>query len=293
MPRRDANVGERVMDPGDYLRHWGLAEAPFGLDADPRFAYERADHQEGLARVLFGITQLGGLVMITGEIGSGKTLLAQTVTRALDSEGLRVGQVANPQRTAAALLGQVLIAIGADTSPGSAARRAERIRARLSMAHSQGRRVVLLIDEAQRLDPRALDEVRMLTNPSGGVPGMPVVLLGQPELTGRVDKQPQVSQRVVVRYHLGNMTADEVDAYIAHRTRVAGAGGRLISKRAARAVHRETEGVPRLVNMLLANALFVGAERGEQQVTEDTIRDLADDRRASIAAATRNGGGPG
>ncbi len=283
MPRRDAS--ERANGPDWYLRHWGLAEAPFGLDADPRFAYERADHQEGLARVLFGITQLGGLVVITGEIGAGKTLLSETVVQALDSEGLRVGQVANPQRTAAALLGQILLAIGAESSSGSAAKRSERIRSRLSMAHSQGRRVVLVIDEAQRLEPRALDEVRMLTNPAGGVPGMPVVLLGQPELTARVDRQPQISQRVVVRYHLGPMTADEVDGYIAHRTRVAGASTRLVSKRATRAVHRETGGVPRLVNMLLANALFVAAERGEQQVTEDTVRDLADDRRASIGAA--------
>lgn len=285
MPRRDATAGEQVLGPDGYLRHWGLAEAPFGLDADPRYAFERADHREGLARILFGITQLGGLVVITGEIGAGKTLLSQTVTRALDSEGLRVGEVANPQRTAAALLGQILVAIGSESSAGSAAKRAERIRARLSMAHTQGRRIVLVIDEAQRLDPRALDEVRMLTNPSAGVPGMPVVLLGQPELTARIARQPQVSQRVVVRYHLGPMSADEVDGYIAHRTRVAGAGRRLVSKRATRAVHEETGGVPRLVNMLLANALFVAAERGDEQVNEDTIRDLADDRRASIAAA--------
>lgn len=286
MPRRDATLDERALDGVAYLRHWGLAEPPFALDADPRFAFERADHQEGLARVLFGITQLGGLVMITGEIGAGKTLLAETVTRTLDGEGMRVGVVANPQRTPAALLGQVLTAIGAESAAGTAARRAERIRALLSLAHTQGRRVVLVIDEAQRLDPRALDEVRMLTNRAGGVPGMPVVLLGQPELTARVDRLPQVSQRVVVRYHLGAMSADETDGYISHRMRVAGAGRRLVSKRATRAIHRETGGVPRLVNMLLANALFVAAERGEDQVTEDTVRDLVDDRRAAVAAAT-------
>lgn len=273
------------MSTDGHLEYWGLAEPPFLLDPDPRFAYARGDHQEGLARVLFGITQLGGLVVITGEVGCGKTLLAESVAAALDSEGLRVGAVANPPRSASALLGAILLAMGAESSGGSAAKRGERIRARLSMAHSQGRRVVVLIDEAQRLDARALDEVRMLTNPAGGVPGLPVVLLGQPELTARIAAQPQVAQRVVVRYHLAAMDADEVDAYVRHRIRVAGGTRRLVSKRAARAVHEETGGVPRLVNMLLANALFVGAARGDAQVDEDTIRDLADDRRASIEAS--------
>jgi len=277
------------MSTDGYLEYWGLAEPPFLLDPDPRFAYARGDHREGLARVLFGITQLGGLVVITGEIGSGKTLLSQTIAEALDSEGIRVGAVPNPPRTASALLGEILLSMGAESSGGSAAKRVERIRARLSMAHTQGRRVVVLIDEAQRLDARALDEVRMLTNPAAGVPGLPVVLLGQPELTARVAAQPQVAQRVVVRYHLANMDGDEVDAYVRHRTRVAGCTRRLVSKRASRVVYEETGGVPRLVNMLLANALYVAAARGESEVGEDTVRDLADDRRASIEASGGEG----
>ena len=267
-----------------HLAHWGLAEAPFRLEPDPRFAYERSDHREGLARMLFGITQLGGLVVITGEIGSGKTLLSQTLRRTLDGEGFTVAEVANPPRTAAALLAALLPAMGADPAGGSAARLAGRIREALGTAAAQGRRVVLAIDEAQRLDPRALDEVRLLTNPDGSRASAPVVLLGQPELTARVERQPQVAQRVVVRYHLGAMSADEVDQYVLHRTRVAGADRRLLSKRGARAVHEETGGIPRLVNLMLANALFVAAARGEDQVGEDTIRDLAEDRRASLAA---------
>ncbi len=275
--------------PPAYLAHWGLAEAPFRLEPDPRFAFERADHREGLARILFGITQLGGLVVITGEIGAGKTLLAQTLRTTLDGEGFTVAGVANPPRTGAALLSALLPAIGAEPAGGSAARLALRVREGLAAAAADGRRVVLAIDEAQRLDPRALDEVRLLTNPDGGGPGAPVVLLGQPELTLRVERQPQVAQRVVVRYHLGPMTADEVDQYALHRTRVAGASARIISKRAARAAHEETGGVPRLVNLLLANALFVAAARGEDTIGEDTIRDLAEDRRISLDAASPDG----
>lgn len=271
-----------------YLAHWGLAEAPFQLEPDPRFAYERTDHREGLARILFGITQLGGLVVITGEIGAGKTLLAQTLRHTLDGEGFRVAEVANPPRTAAALLAATLPAMGAESAGGSAARLAGRVRDRLAESEAEGRRVVLAIDEAQRLDARALDEIRMLTNRGGGGPGAPVVLLGQPELTGRVERQPQVAQRVVVRYHMGAMTPEEVNAYVLHRTRVAGTDRRILSKRAARAVHAETGGVPRLVNLLIANALFVSAERGEHQIGEDTIRDLAEDRRMSLDAASHD-----
>jgi general secretion pathway protein A len=274
-----------VNDPG-YLRHWGLAEAPFLLEPDPRFAYERTDHREGLARILFGITQLGGLVVITGEIGAGKTLLAQTLRGTLDGEGFAVAEVANPPRTAAALLASVLQAAGGPPAGGSAARLAGHLRARLADLAAEGRRAVVGIDEAQRLDARALDEVRLLTNPGPQGPGVPVVLLGQPELTRHVERLPQVAQRVVVRYHLGPMGADEVDAYALHRTRVAGAGRRIVSKRASRAVHEETGGVPRLVNLLLANALFVAAQRDEGQIGEDTIRDLAEDRRLDLAAAS-------
>jgi len=267
-----------------YLEHWGLAEPPFVLEPDPRFAYERSDHREGLARILFGITQLGGLVVITGDIGAGKTLLAQTLRRTLDGDGFRVAEVANPPRTAAALLAATLPAMGAEPAGGSAARIAGKVRERLAAAAGEGRRVVIAIDEAQRLDRRALDEVRLLTNPGDG-PGAPVVLLGQPELTRHVERLPQVAQRVVVRYHLGAMTAEEVDLYVLHRMRVAGADRRILSKRGARAVHEETGGVPRLVNLLLANALFVAAARGEQQIGEDTIRDLAEDRRLSVEAS--------
>ena len=128
--------------------------------------------------------------------------------------------------------------------------------------------------------------MRLLTNPGTEGPGVPVVLLGQPELARHVERMPQVAQRVVVRYHLGPMAVDEVDAYTLHRIRVAGAQRRIVSKRATRAVHRETGGVPRLVNLLLANALFVAAERDEGQIGEDTIRDLAEDRRMDLAAAS-------
>ena len=265
--------------PPPYLGHWGLAEPPFLLDPDPRFTYERPDHREGLARILFGLTELSGLVVITGEIGCGKTMLARALTGTLQGEGFMLVAVANPPRTPAALLGALLGAVDGTAPGGSAARLAARLRERVAAAAEAGRRSVVMVDEAQRLDPRALEELRLLTNPGEG-PGLPLVLLGQPELWEQITRTPQVAQRVVVRYHLRPMSAPEVGTYIAHRTRVAGAVRPLFSGRAALAVHEGTGGVPRLVNLLCANALFVGYARGEEVVGEDTIRDLAEDRAA-------------
>jgi general secretion pathway protein A len=266
-----------------YLAWWGLDEPPFQLEPDARFAYERDDHREGLARMLFGLTQLGGIVTITGEIGCGKTMLAQALDRTLADDGFRIVGVANPPRTPAGLLATLLSSLDGDVRAGPAGRLAARLRARLAVESANGRRPVVVVDEAQRLDLRALEELRMLTNPGEG-PGVPAVLLGQPELGPRIARQPQVAQRVVVRYHLGPMGDDEVAAYVQHRSRIAGATRRLFSGRAETAIHAETGGIPRLVNLLCANALFVGYVRGESQIGEDLIRDLADDRDAEVVA---------
>ena len=243
-----------------YLAHWGLAEGPFRLEPDPRFAYERADHREGLARILFGITQLGGLVVITGEIGSGKTLLSQTLRQTLDGEGFRVAEVPNPPRTAAALLSAMLPADG--RRPGRGLDRADLGPHPRAPAGLRGRGAPDRDRHRRGPAPRSARAGGgpAAHQPGRRGPGAPVVLLGQPELTAHIARHPQVAQRVVVRYHLGNMTPEEVDAYALHRTRVAGAPKRVVSKRASKAVYEETEGVPRLVNLLLANALFVAGE---------------------------------
>lgn len=267
-----------------YLAWWGVDEPPFQLEPDSRFAYERNDHREGLARMLFGLTQLGGIVTITGEVGCGKTMLARALDRTLAGDGFRVVGVANPPRTAAGLLSALISSMDGDGRGGSAGRLAVRLRTRLAEEAAAGRRPIVVVDEAQRLDLRALDELRMLTNPGEG-PAVPAVLLGQPELGPRIERQPQVSQRVVVRYHLGPMDEDEVTAYVQHRSRIAGATRRLFSRRAETVIHAETGGVPRLVNLLCANALFVGYVRGESQVGEDLIRDLSDDRNAEATSS--------
>lgn len=262
-----------------YLDWWGLVEAPFQLEPDPRFAFARNDHREGLARMLFGLTHLGGIVTITGEVGCGKTMLARELERTVSGDEFALAIASNPPRTPAGVLAALVASLDATARGGGAGRLATRLRELLAAESAAGRRPIIVVDEAQRLDLRALDELRLLTNPGAG-PAVPVVLLGQPELGPRIRKLPQVAQRVVVRYHLGAMDADEASTYIQHRARVAGSTRRLFSSRAEVAVHDATGGIPRLVNLLCANALFVGYVRGESQVGEDLIRDLAEDRDA-------------
>ena len=264
----------------DHLAALGLREQPFGLSPEARFLVERGDHREGLARILFGLSQLGGIVLITGEIGAGKTVLAGAVRRALDGEGFQVLAVANPPRTPAALLSALLAGPDGDAPGGGTARLAGRLRQRIAFAEALGRRTIIVIDEAQRLNGAALDELRLMTNPDEG-PGAGVVLLCQPELSRLVERHPQVAQRVVVRYHMHAMTEEEVATYVDRRSRVAGAAQPLFSRRAARAIHRETGGLPRLVNLVSANALFVAATRGLDRVDEDVVMDVVEDRRES------------
>ena len=284
-----------AVDAHPYLSHWGLQEPPFLLAPDPRFAFERADHQEGLARLLFGLTQLEGLVVITGEIGCGKTMLSQALSTVLAGEGFRTSTLVNPARTAAGVLRGLLEASGEPVPRVPAAGLAVALRAFVARQTEQGSRTVFVVDEAQRIDSRALDEVRMLTNPGDG-PIAPAVLLGQPELSPRITAMPQLAQRVVVRYHMGPMAPDETSGYLAHRALVAGATRPVFSERAARAIHAESGGVPRVVSLMAANALFVAYSRGEELVTADTVIDVAEDRRdvegASATPRPRSAGLP-
>lgn len=269
---------------GDYLEALGLDSQPFGLAPDLRFLVDRHDHREALARVLFGLSEIGGIVLVTGEIGSGKTLLAHTVRRFLDGEGFTVVPVANPPRTPAALLAALQVAAGGPEAGGSAARLSGLLRERMEASAADGRLVVLLVDEAQRLNAAALEELRLLTNPDEG-PGAGLVLLGQPELTHHVERLPQLAQRVVVRYHLGGMSPEEVETYLDRRARAAGASGGLFTSRAARVIHEESGGVPRLANLIAANALFIAAARGQSRVDKDVVQDVIDDRREARSAA--------
>ncbi|MBA3671016.1 MAG: response regulator, partial [Gemmatimonadaceae bacterium] len=264
--RRDAahrcGIGCR-RPPGDASRshdmierHWKLARRPFANTPDPAFVYRSPVFAEGLARLLYDATELrGGLSLVTGEIGCGKTMLAHALAAQLAGSTADVIALPYPKVTPTQLLATVARGVGL-TPPRGKLAVIEALGVRLAELQRNGRRPVLVVDEAQLASPSLLEEIRLLTNYEDQQDKhLHVVLLGQPELRERVRARPQIDQRVSLRFHVEPMEEDEVGGYVEHRMRVAGrAGGSPFTADALRVLATRSGGVPRRVNTLATQA---------------------------------------
>jgi general secretion pathway protein A len=261
-------------------QHWKLARRPFSNSPDPSFVYKSPAFAEGFARLLYDATELrGGLSLITGEIGCGKTMLAQSLADRLQDTPSSVIPLPYPKVTPSQLLATVARGLGIETPRGKLAV-IEALGARLVELHRNGRRPVLVVDEAQLASPSLLEEIRLLTNfEDRQDKHLHVVLLGQPELRGRVRKRPQIDQRVSLRFHIDPMETEDVRGYVEHRLRVAGWNGATIfSDDAFAALAERSGGVPRRINTLATQALFVGAMRKLSTIDGELMADVADDQ---------------
>jgi general secretion pathway protein A len=262
-------------------QHWKLSRRAFANTPDPAFVYRSPAFAEGFARLLYDATDLrGGLSLITGEIGCGKTMLAQTLADRLQDSPCDVIILPYPKLTPSQLLTTVARGLGIETPPRGKLAIVEALRARLIELHRNGRRPVLVVDEAQLASPSLLEEIRLLTNfEDRQDKHLHVVLLGQPELRGSVRKRPQIDQRVSLRFHVDPMEAADVRGYVEHRLRVAGStGATIFSDEALCALAERSEGVPRRVNTLATQALFVGAMRKLSSIDAELMTDVADDQ---------------
>ena len=260
--------------------HWGLLRKPFANTPDPAFVYHSPVFDEGFARLLYDVTDLrGGLSLVTGEIGCGKTMLVEALRARLGGTAYDPWVVDYPRLTGAQLLQFVAAAAALPNPPKNKPALVGALRGRLAALHAAGRRPVLMVDEAQLASPSLLEELRLLTNFEDRTDKhLHVVLLGQPELRERVVKRPQIDQRVSLRFHLDPLDAGDVQEYVRHRLRVAGARHEIFTAEALDALAARSGGVPRVVNNLAMQALFVGAMRGLPRVDERLIHDVADDR---------------
>jgi len=262
---------------GMYTSHFGLTEPPFSLTPDPRYLYMSERHREGLAHLLYGIRQPGGFVQLTGEVGTGKTTLCRCLLAQLPPE-VDVAFVLNPRLTAVELLATVCDELGIATYPfetKSVKVLVDLLYRHLLEAHGQGRRTVLIIDEAQNLSADVLEQIRLLTNLETTTEKLlQIILIGQPELARLLKRRRlrPLAQRITARYHLLPLSRPETCAYIRHRVRVAGGGDTLFTPAAMRRAHRWSSGVPRMINVICDRALLGAYAHEQDHIDAATVR---------------------
>ncbi|MEI4488226.1 AAA family ATPase [Frigidibacter sp. MR17.14] len=262
---------------GDFF---GLAERPFTLLPDPGFLFWSKPHQRAFAMLEYGLMTGAPVTLITGEIGAGKTTLLQALLARVETD-ITVGLISNAQGGRGELLQWVLHAFDIPSSPDTPYVQNFRLLQNFLIdEYANGRRCLLIVDEAQNLSVEGLEEVRMLTNINTNKDELiQLILVGQPELRDiiRAPEMRQLAQRVAASFHLPAMDPETVAEYIAHRLRTAGGRGDEISPGIALRIHSLTGGVPRLVNQLCDLALTYAWVSEQAQVTEETIAAVLED----------------
>ncbi|WP_242481143.1 ExeA family protein, partial [Rubrivivax gelatinosus] len=259
---------------------FGLAREPFSIAPDPRFLYPSEQHREALELLNYGLARGASFVLLTGEIGAGKTTVWRTFLEQLPSN-IDVASVVNPKLGVDALIARVFEDLHVELPPAEGpVDMVDALHGHLLLAHAQGRRTLIVIDEAQALSDEVLEQLRLLTNLDSSGRKLQVLLIGQPELRemlARPELEP-LAQRIVVRFHLGALSETQTAAYVEHRLAVAGYAGALpFDGEALGLVHRISGGVPRRINVLCDRALALAAEAGVRRIGRELLERAAHD----------------
>ena len=262
-----------------YAAHFGLTERPFSLAPDPRYLYLSDAHREALAHLLYGLGEGGSFVQLTGEVGTGKTTVCRALLEQIPAD-VDVAMIFNSQLTSLELLAAVCDELRVPYPAGNTSLKVliDALSHALLDAHARQRRTVLIIDEAQNLSARALEEVRLLTNlETTKEKLLQVILIGQPELAEHLARRNlrQLAQRVTARYHLRPFSEQEAQKYIQHRMEVAGQRQPIFTKLAMRTAHRLSGGIPRLLNTICDRALLGAYATGQTRVRDAVVRRAA------------------
>ena len=263
-----------------YLRFFGLNEKPFAITPDPRYLYLSERHAEALAHLLYGINESGGFIQLTGEVGTGKTTVVRTLLSRVPHHA-DVAVILNPRVTPVEFLLTICEELGlgiADADRDSVKQMVDALNRRLLAAHAEGRRIIVIVDEAQNLSTEVLEQVRLLTNletPTQKL--LQIILIGQPELRDLLDRTElrQLAQRITGRYHLEPLAPEETRGYVRHRLRVAGAAEEIFTASALSEVHRLAAGIPRVINVTCDRALLGAYTQETHKVTASLVRAAA------------------
>ncbi|HEX5650316.1 MAG TPA: AAA family ATPase [Steroidobacteraceae bacterium] len=263
-----------------YTSFFGLQEKPFAITPDPRYLYLSERHAEALAHLLYGINEAGGFIQLTGEVGTGKTTVIRSLLEQLPGHA-EVALILNPRVTPAEFLLTICEELhlqvpehGRDSTKALM----DLLGHYLLEAHARGRRVVLIVDEAQNLSPQTLEQVRLLTNlETATTKLLQIILIGQEELRTLLEQADlrQLAQRITGRYHLSPLSREESAGYVKHRMRVAGATAEAFTPGALKEVHRLSGGIPRVINVVCDRALLGAFTREDHRVGPAYIRQAA------------------
>ncbi|MDJ0864800.1 MAG: AAA family ATPase [Myxococcota bacterium] len=267
-----------------YTAFFGLREKPFALSPDPRFLFLSEAHREALAHLLYGIEQGEGFIAVTGEVGTGKTTLCRTLLRRLGSE-FEVAFLFNPKLSARELLEAVLKELGLEAHGANSRELIEVLNEFLLDKRREGRRVLLIVDEAQGLPAETLEQIRLLSNlETESDKLIQILLLGQPELAELLESEElrQLRQRIGVHWRLAPLSRGETAAYVLHRLRIAAGSDRnLFTSAALRDLHARSGGIPRRVNLLADRALLAAYAETEHRVGSRLVRRAGAELRGS------------
>jgi general secretion pathway protein A len=271
-----------------YLKFYGLSEAPFGPTPDPKFLFQSARHREALAQLIYGVQERKGFIVLTGEIGTGKTTLLRTLLERIDRE-TPVAYVHNSSLDIEGLLEYVLQDWGVKSAATTQAQRLFELNEFLIDQHRKGLSPILVIDEAQNLSPSTLEAVRLLSNfETTREKLMQILLVGQPELRDTLNQPElrQLKQRIGLRCHIGPLSPEETRLYIRHRLRIGGAtDAGIFTDAAIQHITEYSRGIPRVINIVCDHCLLSGyadsKRRIEARAVDETIEYLEDGERPS------------
>jgi len=268
-----------------YNQYFHFSELPFSIATDPDFVYMSQRHQEGLAHLLYGINFGGGFVALTGEVGTGKTTLCHCLLQKIP-ENIDIALILNPKLNAVELLATICdeLSIIYDKNQHSLKNLIDLLNQHLLTGHANGRRTVLLIDEAQNLSMEVLEQIRLLTNlETNKTKLLQIILVGQPELKELLKRQDlrQLNQRITARYHLLPLSLNETRAYIHHRLMVCNGRPEIFKENAIRKIYKLSSGIPRMINILCDRALLGAYATNTHIITPAIVSVAANETLAS------------
>ena len=265
-----------------YKSFYGLKETPFNLTPDPQFIYLGENHREALAQLIYGVREKKGFIVLTGEVGTGKTTIIRCFLETLTtvSNNTKAAFLFNPKLSVNDFIQYILRDLGLTIQGTTKGEYLFNLYEYLIQAYQKDEKVVLIVDEAQGLNPVLLEEIRLLSNLETSKSKLiQIVLVGQPELSKTLSRPNfrQIRQRINLQHHLPPLTEKETGEYIVKRLKIAGRKEALFMKGAVKEIYQKTGGVPRLINVLCDNSLLVGYTSDKKFVNKKIVQEAAKD----------------